>query len=56
MDGATRTIWQKELRRNRSKKLDAPNCNWLWNSVVDLLIDHESACLEHCRKYAMLAA
>jgi uncharacterized protein (DUF2252 family) len=54
MDGVTRSIWQKELRRNRSKTLDAPN--WLWSSVIDLLVDHERAYLEHCRKYAMLAA
>jgi uncharacterized protein (DUF2252 family) len=54
LDVATRAIWQKELRRNRSKTLDAPS--WLWNSVVDLLVEHERAYLEHCRKYAMSAA
>ncbi|MGD0636012.1 MAG: DUF2252 family protein [Beijerinckiaceae bacterium] len=50
MDGATRKLWQSELLRNRSKSLDAPS--WLWNSVVSLLVDHERAYLEHCRKYA----
>lgn len=50
MDGATRKQWQSELLRNRSKSLDAPS--WLWNSVVTLLVDHERAYLEHCRKYA----
>jgi uncharacterized protein (DUF2252 family) len=54
MDGATRTAWRKELRRNRSKTLDAPT--WLWSSVVDLLVDHERAYLEHCRKHALAAA
>jgi uncharacterized protein (DUF2252 family) len=50
MDGAARKLWQRELLRNRSKSLDAPS--WLWNSVVSLLVDHERAYLEHCRKYA----
>jgi uncharacterized protein (DUF2252 family) len=50
MEGATRKQWQSELLRNRSKSLDAPS--WLWRSVVSLLVDHERAYLEHCRKYA----
>jgi uncharacterized protein (DUF2252 family) len=51
MDAATRKTWQTELRRNRSKSLDAPS--WLWSSVVALIASHEAAYLEHCRKYAM---
>jgi uncharacterized protein (DUF2252 family) len=51
MDPATRAAWRKECGRNRSKTLDAPS--WLWCSVVDLLIKHEGAYLEHCRKYAL---
>jgi uncharacterized protein (DUF2252 family) len=51
MDAATREAWRKECGRNRSKTLDAPS--WLWCSVVDLLIKHEGAYLEHCRKYAL---
>lgn len=51
MDPGTRHQWQKDLRRNRSKTLDAPT--WLWLSVIDLLAGHERAYLEHCRKYAM---
>jgi uncharacterized protein (DUF2252 family) len=51
MDEATRKEWQLELSRCRSKSLDAPG--WLWSSVVDLMGNHESAYLEHCRKYAM---
>ena len=39
--------WCKELRRNRAKALNAPS--WLWRSVVDLLLDHQSGYLEHCR-------
>ncbi len=53
MDEATRPGWQAELSRNRSKTLDAPS--WLWASVVELLVNHERAYLEHCRKYAMTA-
>jgi uncharacterized protein (DUF2252 family) len=54
MDATLRKQWRSELRRNRSKSLDAPN--WLWRSVVDLLAEHEKAYLEHCRKYALGAA
>ena len=54
LDGTTRGLWLAELRRNRSKTLDAPS--WLWNSVVDLVAAHEAAYLEHCRRYAMAEA
>src|ERR1700730_1221261 len=50
MDVPTRQRWQKELYRNRSKTLDAPS--WLWTSVVDLIANHETAYLEHCRACA----
>jgi uncharacterized protein (DUF2252 family) len=51
MDDPTREEWLSDLNRNRSKKLDAPS--WLWSSVVELVSSHESAYLEHCRRYAM---
>ena len=51
MDAATRRRWVAELGRNRSKSLDAPG--WLWSSVVELIANHETAYLEHCRRYAM---
>jgi uncharacterized protein (DUF2252 family) len=51
MDQATRAQWHAELNRRRSKSLDAPS--WLWSSVVDLLVIHEAAYLDHCRRYAM---
>ncbi len=54
MDAADRKRWLKELRRNRSKTLDAPS--WLWTSVVDLIGTHEAAYLEHCRRYAKAQA
>jgi uncharacterized protein (DUF2252 family) len=42
--------WLAELEANRSKTLDAPS--WLWSSIVDLIGLHETAYLEHCRRYA----
>ena len=50
MDGATRKKWRAELKRGRSKSLDAPG--WLWSAVVELVASHEAAYLEHCRLYA----
>lgn len=50
LDQATRKAWQIELKQRRSKTLEAPS--WLWSSVVDLLVSHEQAYLEHCRRYA----
>jgi uncharacterized protein (DUF2252 family) len=54
MDESMRKSWMAELQRNRFKKLDAPS--WLWTSVVDLVARHETAYLEHCRRYALAAA
>ncbi|MDR5820857.1 MULTISPECIES: DUF2252 family protein [unclassified Caballeronia] len=50
MEAATRKEWQADLRRNRSKTIDAPL--WLWNSIVQLVSSHEAGYLEHCRRYA----
>jgi uncharacterized protein (DUF2252 family) len=50
MTAKTRKAWSAELERYRSKTLDAPS--WLWSSVVALIGTHETAYLEHCRKYA----
>ena len=50
MDEASRKAWADDLERHRSKSLDAPS--WLWSSVVSLIGSHETAYLEHCRKYA----
>jgi len=54
MDDADRTHWAEEFDRNRSKSLDAPS--WLWTSVVELMASHEAAYLDHCRRYARVAA
>ncbi len=51
MDRARRKSWSAELDRNRSKSLDAPD--WMWSSIVELVASHETAYLEHCRRYAM---
>ncbi len=50
MDLAERKAWLGELRKNRSKTLDAPG--WLWTSIVQLVSSHAAGYLEHCRKYA----
>jgi uncharacterized protein (DUF2252 family) len=54
MNSPTRTSWQKELARHRSKDLDTPS--WLWQNVLGLLVDHERTYLEHCRRYALAEA
>jgi uncharacterized protein (DUF2252 family) len=54
MDDETRRAWLSDLRRNRSKTIDAPS--WLWNSIVELVSSHEAGYLEHCRRYALAAA
>ncbi|MGH6830686.1 MAG: DUF2252 family protein [Methylocella sp.] len=51
MDAATQKAWKADLLKSRSKSHDAPS--WLWRSTVDLLVSHEGAYLEHCRKYAL---
>jgi hypothetical protein len=48
---ATRKAWKADLLKNRSKSLDAPS--WLWRSTVNLLVRHERAYLDHCRKCAL---
>lgn len=49
MDPATKSDWLHELSLNRNKSADTPA--WLWTSVVQLLANHESGYLEHCRKF-----
>jgi uncharacterized protein (DUF2252 family) len=51
MDGATRRSWLADLRRNKTKTMDAPL--WLWSSVLELAGAHEIGYLEHCRRYAI---
>jgi uncharacterized protein (DUF2252 family) len=51
MDDRSRRKWRKTLLQDFSTNLDAPS--WLWASVVDLVAHHETAYLEHCRRYAL---
>ena len=51
MDGPMATAWRAELRKGRSRTLDAPG--WLWNSIVDLVASHKAGYLQHCRRYAL---
>jgi uncharacterized protein (DUF2252 family) len=51
MNSEIRRNWKEELSRRQAKDLNAPS--WLWASVVDLVANHESAYLEHCREYAI---
>lgn len=51
MDAATRREFRRDLRRQESKRLNAPS--WLWSSVVELVAAHEAAYLRHCREYAL---
>jgi uncharacterized protein (DUF2252 family) len=54
MSPDARKAWAAELRRSRSKALDAPS--WLWTSVVELIAIHERAYRDHCRRYALQTA
>jgi len=54
MDLATRRGWRGELSKVRKGVLDAPS--WLWSNIVELLSVHESAYLDHCRRFALAQA
>lgn len=51
LSSEAKKAWISELKRNRSKSIDAPS--WLWTSIVELIAIHEKAYLDHCRKYAL---
>jgi len=51
MDASMRENWTAELNHASTGALEAPA--WLWRGVVDLLVAHERAYLEHCRRYAL---
>jgi uncharacterized protein (DUF2252 family) len=53
MDSSDRKGWLRTLASSKSRSLDAPS--WLWSSVVALVASHETAYLEHCRRYALAA-
>jgi uncharacterized protein (DUF2252 family) len=54
MNTVERRAWLSELRRAKTKSLDAPS--WLWTSIVELVSSHEAGYLEHCRRYALTPA
>jgi len=54
MDAATREAWRTDLAKAHTATLDAPS--WLWSSIVELLSVHESAYLDHCRRFALAEA
>jgi uncharacterized protein (DUF2252 family) len=49
MEPAIRKEWCAELAS--VTPLGGPN--WLWESVVHLVAEHEAGYLQHCRKYAL---
>ena len=51
MDADTRRAWLLELEKDRPKNRSSPT--WLWRSIVELMVAHEHAYLEHCRRYAL---
>jgi uncharacterized protein (DUF2252 family) len=51
MNSADRKAWLTELKRKRSKTIDAPP--WLWKSIVELVSGHETGYLEHCRRFSL---
>jgi uncharacterized protein (DUF2252 family) len=54
MDVPQRQRWLSLLAKSRTSSLDAPS--WLWSSVFELIALHESAYLDHCRRYALAGA
>jgi uncharacterized protein (DUF2252 family) len=54
MKSGQRRAWRADLTKNRKAALDAPS--WLWASVVELIALHESAYLDHCRRFALSEA
>jgi uncharacterized protein (DUF2252 family) len=53
MDPSTRRAFAASFNQRKAARVDAPS--WLWSSVVELASTHETAYLEHCRRYALEA-
>jgi uncharacterized protein (DUF2252 family) len=51
MDPSTRREFAASFNQRKAAQVDAPS--WLWSSVVELASAHETAYLEHCRRYAL---
>ncbi|OJU10072.1 MAG: hypothetical protein BGN86_11675 [Caulobacterales bacterium 68-7] len=53
MDSADRAEWRRDLLRGGASTTEVPT--WLWSTTVELLGLHESAYLDHCRRFALTA-
>jgi uncharacterized protein (DUF2252 family) len=51
MDPSTRREFASSFKQRKGARIDAPS--WLWSSVVELASAHETAYLEHCRRFAL---
>jgi uncharacterized protein (DUF2252 family) len=51
MDASTRREFSASFNQRKAARIDAPS--WLWSGVVELASAHETAYLEHCRRYAL---
>jgi uncharacterized protein (DUF2252 family) len=54
MSAAQRRVWRADLAKNHKAVVEAPS--WLWASVVELIALHETAYLDHCRRFALSEA
>jgi uncharacterized protein (DUF2252 family) len=54
MTSQQRRAWHSDLAKNHKATLEAPS--WLWSSVVELIGLHETAYLDHCRRFALAEA
>jgi uncharacterized protein (DUF2252 family) len=54
MTASERRTWRSDLAKSHKASLDAPS--WLWSSVVELIGLHETAYLNHCRRFALPVA
>jgi len=51
MEPGQRRAWRADLGKHHKTSLEAPS--WLWASVVELIALHETAYLEHCRRFTL---
>ena len=53
MNADDRRAWAKEVGAPRVEVPASPS--WLWSSLVELMVRHEGAYLEHCRVHGRTA-
>jgi uncharacterized protein (DUF2252 family) len=54
MGASERRAWRSDLAKQHKATLEAPS--WLWASVVELIGLHETAYLDHCRRFTLSEA